>query len=410
MDDGIKPEVMHEAEAQRQHPRVRIPAIVTLDGSGDATTRSHRVQDLSAGGFSFDPGKQKFKVGDSGGATLRFTVKPMGLNLPVQYRVRNVDPATHRVGCSFEALGASETSVLRLLITAYLSGEVVSSGELLTTLSRNNFTEARPQVEAAPASGVLARGRALTFTALMFAIGVAAFAYTAYKLYTVLFVTHAIAAKVAAETFTISMPRDGTFFSLIPQDGLIQKGQAIGTFQAAMLDVMQTDPGSLHLTPQQLSELMGETLKGTVSSPCDCRVEEAYAHDAQYVNRNQPLVELMPQSTKPYVLARFHFDSIDQLSVGRVVSFHISGEDHDRVGKISKLRLLPAPANPAEGGGASDLRGINAAGAISDMLAEIEPAQALDPSLLDTPVDVTLGDPRASDFTFQRARALLPTR
>src|SRR3546814_12427814 len=84
-------------------------------------------------------------------------------------------------------------------------------------------------------------------------------------LYAMAFVTRASAAKIAAPSYSVAMPRDGTFFNLVPTDGIVHKGQPLGSFQAAMLDVVQTDIGALHLSPEQLSQLMGDQLKGTLT-------------------------------------------------------------------------------------------------------------------------------------------------
>jgi alginate biosynthesis protein Alg44 len=354
--------------------------------------RRARISDLSAGGFGFDAQEGGYKVGEVFRGSLHFTVEPVGFTLPVKFQVRNCNERSHHVGVQFMELGPHEISVLRHLITCYLSGELVPAGEVLATVARDNFSSPREQKAAAGGSlSGPARVRAVAATVAMFVLGLGAFAYTASKLYQVVFITHATAAKIAAPSFTITMPRDGTFFSLIPPDGAIKKGQPLGTFQAAMLDVVQTDPGSLHLTPQQLSDLMGETLKGTLSSPCDCHVHRQFAQDAQYVNRNQPLFELLPDDAKPYVLARFHFDSINELPLGRRVEFYVNGERMPRAGRIARLRLLPSPVNAAESAGPNDLNGLNNNGAYTDVIVEIEPDVPLERSLLEQPVDVTLG-------------------
>lgn len=400
---------VHEAEVQRQHPRVRIPASLHLEAKGRAQT--YELIDISAGGIGFDAQGDQFRVGRIHRGTLKFSIDPMGMTLPVNFRVCNTDHENGRVGCAFEDLDGRQIALLRQLINAYMAGEVVSVGDVLTTLSRDNHAAPRKSREAARPQPQRVRTRAVTFTGLLFLVGLAAFLYAATKLYGVLFVTHAIAAKVAAPSFAITMPRDGTYFSLIPPDGKVKKGQPLGTFQAAMLDVVQNDPGSLHLTPQQLSDLMGETLKGTLSSPCDCRVQERLAMDSQFINRNQPLMVLVPDNATPYVLARFHFDTIQDLRVGRTVSFHVSGENHERYGRVSRVRLLPTSVN-AQDAGASDVRGLDTAGAVSDVLAQIEPMQPLPSSLIDRPVDVQLGDPRSDiagplDQIVRRAQALI---
>jgi mannuronan synthase len=390
MPHEVQASVVHEAEAQRQHPRVRIPATVHVGTAGHE--RIYRVLDVSLGGFGFDAQEDDYRFGTAHRGTLNFAIEPIGLTLQTTFHVRNVDRAGRRVGCEFQDLGLRKTALLRHLIGAHLAGELVSVGDVLSTLSRDNYTKPRNTQELAK-SRASSRARAISMTGVMFAVGVVAFLYAATKLYGVLFVTHASAAKVAAPSFAITMPRDGTYFSLIPPDGKVKKGQPLGTFQAAMLDVVQNDPGVLHLTPQQISDLMGETLKGTLSSPCDCSVHGQYALDSQFVNRNQPLMELLPDDAKPYVLARFHFDAIKDLAVGRGVTFRISGDAADHYGKVRQLRMLPGPASTTDLGAATDLRGLNTPGPVSDVVAEIEPAEPLDHALIERPVDVSVGDP-----------------
>jgi len=391
MPHDLQASVVHEAEAQRQHPRVRIPATLHLGPNG--RSRAHRVLDVSLGGFAFETDERDYRFGSIHKGTLDFAIEPIGLSLPVTFAVRNLDHSGRRVGCEFQELDRRKASMLRQLIGAHLAGELVSVGDVLTTLSRDNYTKERPKQDLARPSG--GRKRAVTLTAAMFTVGVVAFLYAATKLYGVVFVTHASAAKVAAPSFAITMPRDGTYFSLIPPDGKVKKGQPLGTFQAAMLDVVQNDPGVLHLTPQQISDLMGETLKGTLSSPCDCTVHGQYALDSQFVNRNQPLMELLPDNAKPYVLARFHFDSMKDLGVGSSVAFRVSGDEAERFGKVRQLRMLPGPASTTDLGAATDLRGLNTPGPVSDVVAEIEPNEPLKADLIERPVDVSIGDPRS---------------
>ena len=382
--------VVHETEVERQHPRVRIPATLHVEAKG--REQAYRLIDISAGGFAFDAHGDNYQPGRIYRGTLRFAIDPMGMTLPVNFRVCNADNGHHRIGVAFEELDERQTALLRQLINAHIAGEVVTVGDVLTTLQRNNY--ARPRVQEAPRAKPQ-RPRAMTFTGVLFLVGLAAFLYAFTKLYGVLFINHAVAAKVTAPSFAITMPRDGTYFNLVPPDGKVKKGQPVGTFQAAMLDVVQNDPGSLHLTPQQLSDLMGETLKGTLSSPCDCTVQQSYALDSQFINRNQPLLTLLPDNAKPYVLARFHFDNIDDLRVGRTVSFHVSGESSDRYGRISQVRLLPTSVSADERGASSDMRGLDSPGTVSDVLAQIEPNRPLQQTMIDRPVDVQLGDPRS---------------
>lgn len=388
MDDGIPANVVHEAEAQRQHPRVRVPGAVHIALSGGE--HRYALNDLSAGGLSFVvTDAAKFALGDVYRAQLSFTIAPVALVLPISIQVRNLSADGRRVGVMFQNLGPREIAVLRQVIGGTLAGELIATGDIITALARDNFTKARASPAATVGLAGKARARALTTTVVMLAVGVLAFLYAVGKLYAMAFVTRASAAKIAAPSFTVAMPRDGTFFSLIPPDGVIRKGQPLGSFQAAMLDVVQTDIGALHLSPDQLSLLMGDQLKGTLSSPCDCRVQEQFAVDGQYANRGQSLFELVPLDAKPYVLARFRFDNIDDLPIGRTVGFTISGESGGRYGKVKDVRLLSATGAPELG--ATDARGLNSLGRVADVIVTIEPDKPLDPKLIDRPVKVQLG-------------------
>jgi len=121
-------------------------------------------------------------------------------------------------------------------------------------------------------------------------------------------------------------------------------------------------------------------------------VQKRFVTDEQYVLRNQPVLELVPQAAKPYVLARFHYDQIKQLSVGRKVRFELSGSGREIDGTIRRLRVLPAQI--IDSNGLNDLNGLNTNAAITDVITEIEPSIPLELSRVDEPVDVRL-DPLA---------------
>jgi len=389
MDNGPPPNVVHESEAQRQYPRIRIPA--TLELLLDGQPQRYVVHDLSVGGLAFNAQQEPFRVGQFVDGRLLFSIEPVAFSLPLRLQVRNFDGRTRRAGCAFQDLTPREVAVLRQVIGSFLAGEIVAVGDVLTALGRDNFMKARGARDVNAPLGVAARLRALLLTSLFFALGLAACAWALLKLYDAAFVARATVAKVAAPGHTLSMPRDGTFFSLVPEDGRVQKGQPIGSFQAALLDLAPRDSGGTQLTPEQLSELMGETLKGTLTSPCDCLVQRTLAADSQFVNRGQPLFRLVPLGFKPYVLARFHFDQLPELEIGRKASFRIAGEQRSRSGRIARLRLLPGPLGAVAAAGSSDIDGLNSGGVTPDVMVEIEPDEPVDSSVVEQPVDVRVG-------------------
>ncbi len=376
--------IVHESEAQRQFVRVKLPASIQFVVDGNR--KSYRLHDVSAGGFSFDPAGDKLPIGVTYSGHVLLNVDSVGFTIPVSFDAKSIDAESGRIGCVFQDLGAKEISALRQIITAFLGGELVSAGEMLSTLSRENFVRAR-----GTGGGGLSVGgklRALIGTTIALAVGAVAFGFATFKLYDLVFVTHATAAKVASTTYTITMPRDGTVFPTVALGATVKKGQAIGQFQTALLEVVEGVSGTFKLTPEQLGQLVGEQLKGSVASPCDCTIQKLFVTDGQYVLRNQSVMELVPAGTQPYVLARFHYDQMKHLPVGREISMRINGASKAVFGTISDLRILPAQTIDANG--LNDLNGLNTNAAITDVIAVIQPKDPIEISHIDEPVEVLI--------------------
>ena len=377
--------VVHESEAQRQHVRVRLPADVRFTVEG--LMHEYRIVDVSAGGLSFYSANVAYRVGQSFNAQLAMTIDSMGFTIPIAFVVNDWDAHTGRVSCIFTDLGPQEIAAIRQIITSYVAGDLVTAGEMLATLGRQNFVAPRSN-KSLGALSIGSKVRAFTGTLIALLLGILAFTYTAFRLYDIVFVTHATAAKVAAPTYMITMPRDGTFFNLVPKDGKVKKGQPLGSFQTAMLDVVAGVPGSFKMTPQELSQIVGQQLQGSLASPCDCVVQKMFVTDTQYILRNQQVLSLVPQGASPYVLARFHYDEIKRLSIGRTVHFKLNGGKQNTDGKITELRVLPAPT--IDSNGLNDLNGLNTNAAITDVIAVIKSATPIDLSRIDEPVDVLI--------------------
>jgi alginate biosynthesis protein Alg44 len=387
LDTVANLDIVHESETQRQHVRVRLPASIRFKVDGEE--RRHRLHDVSAGGFSFTCTREHYAEGQLFRGTLTLAGDTVGFTIPVSFEVHSA--VKDRISCRFQDLRGQTAAAIRHVITSFVGGELVTVGDMLSTLQRHNFAAPRA-TKRNSGLGWGSRIRALIGTALALVLGVAAFSYTLVRLYDIVVVTHAAAAKVAAPTYTITMPRDGTFFSLLPENGKVAKGQPLGSFQTGLLDVVAGVPGSFKMTPEQLSSLVGQQLSGSLASPCDCIVQKRFVTDAQYVLRNQPVLELVPQTAKPYVLGRFHYDEIRKLSVGRTVRIQLNGADRQIEGKVAQLRVLPAQI--IDSNGLNDLNGLNTNAAITDVIAVIEPSVPLQLARVDEPVDVRI-DPLA---------------
>lgn len=332
MNTAVNVNVVHESEAQRQHARVRIPAKLRYLDS-ERQPQDVKVDDLSAGGLSFHA-KKALPVGDVARGRLQFVVDNLGLSMDIEFLVRSSDPQSGRTGVEFQNLEPRDIATLRHIITSHLSGELISVGDVLSTLQRDNFTKARKQKDAGSGLSAFGRLRAVTVTLGVFVVGIAAFGFVAKSLYGLYFVSHAEAGVVAVPTTNVTMPRDGSMQSLVENGAQVVKGAPLATFNTSMLDLLKGHLDDSQLEPAKVEELFGKQLSGTLTSPCDCVVARQLVDDGQYASKGQVVYQLIPRTTNPMVEARFSYRQFDEVKPGTRVNFQIAGEDEVRTGVI----------------------------------------------------------------------------
>lgn len=327
--------LVHEAETQRQHIRVKLPGTIELQaGDGPLSLDLH---DLSAGGLGFIAPRGALRVGQPYAGRLKLNVEGLALAIGVRFQVRHHDAASGRGGGSFDGLGASERLAIRRIVTAALSGDLVGVGDILHTLSRNNLTAPRDAASASPPTGGR-RLRAAAISLLITAVGIAALLYGAGEIHERLFGASSLAARVSGPSYAVTMPRDGVFHSLVPADGVVRKGAPLGQFDTSMLDLVREQAAAARLDSATLDSLLQRSVKGTITSPCDCRVLSLLAADGQYVGKNQPLAELVPMEFEPFVTARFRYPQAERIQPGTDVAIRISGELGTRRGTVVQVR------------------------------------------------------------------------
>ena len=369
MNTAVNVNVVHESEAQRQHARVKIPAKLRFFGP-DRTPLEARVLDLSAGGLAFNAGQMPLTIGEVYKARLQFVIDNLGLAMDVELQVRSFDRATGRAGCQFQNLEPQDISTLRHLITSHLAGDIVSIGEVLATLQRDNFTKARKNKTNDTGMTPFGRLKAVTFSAGIFAVGLVAAGFIFKSVYGMYFVSHAQAGLVSVPGMNITMPRDGTVQSLVKSDGVASKGAPLATFSTSMLDVLKGHLAEDQLAPAKVEELFGKQMTGTLTSPCDCTVAQQLVADGQYASKGDVIFTLVPRNTQATVDARFSYRQFGDVRPGTPVSFQIAGEDQTRTGKIVSSTSLKS----------ADLS--------SDIRVQIQPDEPLDSSLAGRPVEV----------------------
>ncbi|MBF7141859.1 MULTISPECIES: alginate biosynthesis protein Alg44 [Pseudomonas] len=384
MNTAVNPNVVHESEAQRQHARVRLPAKIRFIGP-NRETQEAKVDELSAGGFSFIP-KKPVVEGEIYRGRLMFVIDNLGLGMDVEFQARSVE-GDGRVGAQFQNLEQADISTLRHLITSHLSGELVTMGDVLGTLQRDNFTKARKRKGASSDMSFFGRLRAITFSLGIFLIGLVAFGYIFKSVYNLYFVTHAESGIVTAPGMNITMPRDGTVSSLVGANGIAPKGSPLATFSTSMLDVLKGHLEEQDLTPQKVTELFGKQMTGTLTSPCDCVVAQQLVANGQYASKGDVIFNLVARNTTANIEARYTYRQIDDVRPGSKVDFRVAGDDQVRSGQIVDATALKV----------DDLS--------TDMRVTIKPDQPLDIKFAGRPVDVSSTRGPSLDWLIDKAMA-----
>jgi len=375
--------VVHESEAQRQHARVKLAAKIRYASNREIIEQ--QLVDLSAGGFSFVANKA-VQIGDFHKGKLLFTIDNISLAIEVEFQVRAVDVDGGRVGCQFNNLKPREIATLRYLISSHLSGELVSVGDLLSTLQRDNFTKARKQKDGGSKMSSLARLRAVTFSLGIFLVGLGAFGVIFKSLYNLYFVTHAESGLVSVPSMQVTMPREGTVQSLVGPDGKVAKGAPIAAFSTTMLEMLKGHLNEEQLNPKNVEQLFGQQMKGTLTSPCDCKVAQQLIADGQFASKGAVIFQLVPSDSQATIEARFPYRNFPQAKPGARVHFEVAGEEAPRSGKIVSSAL-------AEGGLSSDIRVV------------IQPDMDLDSALAGQPVEVSIDRGPSLDWLIDKALA-----
>ncbi|MDU8361143.1 alginate biosynthesis protein Alg44 [Pseudomonas syringae group sp. J309-1] len=386
MNTAVNANVVHESEAQRQHARVKIPAKLRLLEAPNAPLV--QVEDLSAGGLSFvAPAQQRPTAGEVIKGRLQFLIDNLGLAMDVEMQVRSIDPSTGRVGCQFQNLEAQDIATLRHLITSHLSGDIVSMGEVLATLQRDNFTKARKVKGSGDGMSALGRLRAVTFTLGIFIVGLAAFGFIFKTVYGLYFVSHSSAGLVTLPAMDVTMPREGTVQSLVAVNTPVAKGAPMASFNTSMLEMLKGSLNGDDLQPAKIEELYGKQMAGTLTSPCDCVIAKQLVSDGQFAAKGQVIFQLVPRNTAANVEARFTYRQFNDVKPGTRVNFQVAGEENIRSGKIV------SSTNLSETDLATDIR------------VQIKPDEVLDTSLAGRPVEVTSDRGPSMNWLIDKAMA-----
>lgn len=294
----MQPQIVHEAEVHRQHVRLRIPLTVEMDGV------SYAVDDWSLGGFGIEASMTSRQPGEQFTARLTFPFEGFEIAMALPCEVVYIVNDNSRFGCRFLSLGQDQVSLFRYIVDAYLSGEIVSAGDILQVRGRDNTAIARERAVYNPYEEFETMGAKVRRYLGYLGLGLVTAALCGIVYFGVkdrFFTVKARSAIVDASMHNLRLPRTGTI-DVNVEDGLIARGQQLA---------MVTDD-------------TGE--RSALSSPCDCVVVNWNILSGQFGFVGDPAVVLTDADRPPSVVARVDIDQIEQLSLGQGASIKLPGQ------------------------------------------------------------------------------------
>lgn len=309
--------LVHETEAQRRHARVKLPArLIVIDPQHNQYVLE--LSEISASGFSVVDEDAKLHLDHVYRGRLLFNFDSVEFVLKISFKVMNARSEESRFGCEFQDLGTQEISTLRLLISKFLGGEIARVNDVLTTLNRENFTKARKVNTSAGLTG-WAKTKALLATALMFVVGLTAFAYLLSTLATHYLVTAARSALVSLPQQAVLMPKEGNVELLVKVGDSVRAGMPVARVQAPWAEQVTTMLKASATPDPKLLSLLQTQMDYTLPSPCDCVVLSTGVANGQFLERGKSVVQLIPPQSQPYVQASFDYSDYAGLTAGRKV-------------------------------------------------------------------------------------------
>ncbi|WP_160310431.1 PilZ domain-containing protein [Microvirga vignae] len=269
--------ITHEAEVQRQHPRYRLP-VRCLHGGMPVS-----VIDLSVGGMGVRIGVVDARPSDIVELVLIFPFNGYELTLPVRAEVRYVNQDQGRVGMRFVDVSPRQHNLLRFILDAYLSGEVVEAGDVLDVVSRRNEGKTREVPQRPEPQGLVANmayhGRSIAGYGAIVSITLLLLGFIGTGVFQKMYMIPAQSALITADLVTVPAPSSGQL-TFVAAGNEVQAGEPLLTIQG----------------PQGSSSIV-------IDSPCDCAIQARYNRPSSFVREGAPILVLREKTSTPYITA-----------------------------------------------------------------------------------------------------------
>jgi mannuronan synthase len=289
--------IVHEAESQRQHVRVQLPAKVEIDNN------IYETKDWSVNSVCFKtPNASAFKERHVYSINLLFSMDSFELVVPMSLEVRHVNAKEGTIGGEFENMTTRQISIMQHLVSAYVKGEITNVNDMIHVVGRNNMANPR-KIPEAPQN--MTRAERIKIKAQKMVIPVLATMLALYLMisaYEQAFIVSANSAVVSGNASVVRATSSGIVsFKEIRSGDKVARGEAIVTITSD-----------------------GNVVKG-IDSDCDCFVQEMVANSGDLVQSGDPLLKIVASNSPLYVEAKLNYEKAVNVTKGMKAYIIIAG-------------------------------------------------------------------------------------
>ena len=311
----MQPQVVHEAEVHRQHVRLKIPISVEIDGA------AFTVDDWSMGGFGISSEMTSRQPGERFPVKLIFPFEDFEVTLRLDCQMVYILDESSRFGCRFLGLSQGQIALFRYLVDAYLSGEIVSGGDILAIAGRESTAAVRerglPYNPYAEADSVGRRIKQIAGYVLLALAGLALAALIFTGIQDRFLTVRAESAVIETPVVRLRAPDSGILTpSTLPN--ILQPGTPVARIETADGRFVQ------------------------LASPCDCILYEWLVNPGQFAQQGEEVAVLVAANQPLLVRAQIDFDRASRLSVGDLALIDVPGRSEAMRGQIESIDFRPS--------------------------------------------------------------------
>jgi alginate biosynthesis protein Alg44 len=310
------PNLVHEADAQRHHVRVKLPAKIEISGI------SYDMVDWSTGGARVqvpaNADASVFTDGKVHNVNLIFNLSGFSLTVPMTVEMRHAENGEggFYIGVRYIDMTKEQIVILQHLVNGYVTGSLTSVDELIHVISRNNFTKPR---QVPKRSEEMTAGEKISMfvkKAGVPLVSVLLLAYVFMAVFEQKYVVSAEKAIVTGDALSLTTPAGGIVsFKDLHNGDSVKKGDVVMT--------VLSDTG---------------TVTG-VDSPCDCVIQDRPVDSGMSISKGAVVLRLLPVDAPLRVEAYIPYVDAVRIAKGQKASVQVPGSGDHFSGTITGVTM-----------------------------------------------------------------------